>query len=62
ARGVLGGIAGFLALPIESAMGLGWLYTIWASTTVVGSTGLVVLIVKAPVCCHRAADKVLNRV
>lgn len=62
ARGVLGGIAGFLALPMESAMGSGWLYTFWAIMTVVGSAGLVVLVVKAPVWRKRAAEKELNRV
>ncbi|KAF9127517.1 hypothetical protein BGW39_005818 [Mortierella sp. 14UC] len=62
ARGVLGGIAGFLALPMESAMGSGWLYTFWAIMTVVGSAGLAVLVVKAPIWRQRAADKALNRV
>ncbi|KAG0378079.1 hypothetical protein BGX24_004776 [Mortierella sp. AD032] len=62
ARGVFGGIAGFLALPMDSAMGSGWLYTFWAFMTVVGSAGLIVLIVKAPVWRQRAADKALNRV
>ncbi|KAF9902903.1 hypothetical protein EC991_004375 [Linnemannia zychae] len=62
ARGVLGGIAGFLALPMEDGMGSGWLYTFWAIMTVVGSAGLVVLMVRAPIWRQKAADKALNRV
>ncbi|KAF9548020.1 hypothetical protein EC957_007303 [Mortierella hygrophila] len=62
ARGVLGAIAGFVALPMESAMGSGWLYTFWAIMTFVGSAGLVVLVVKAPVWRKRDAEKELNRV
>ncbi|KAF8927900.1 hypothetical protein BGZ47_001907 [Haplosporangium gracile] len=62
ARGVLGGIAGFVALPMEHAMGSGWLYTFWAIMTIVGSAGLVVLTVRAPVWRKRAAEKELNRV
>ncbi|KAF9926478.1 hypothetical protein FBU30_003949 [Linnemannia zychae] len=62
ARGVVGAIAGFLALPMESAMGSGWLYTFWALMTLVGSAGLVVLVFRAPVWRARAAEKALNRV
>ncbi|KAF9096776.1 hypothetical protein BGX23_010464 [Mortierella sp. AD031] len=62
ARGVLGGIAGFLALPMNDAMGSGWLYTFWAMMTFVGSAGLVVLVIRAPVWRQKAADRALNRV
>ncbi|KAG0318150.1 hypothetical protein BGZ99_005841 [Dissophora globulifera] len=62
ARGVTGAIGGFTALPILGAIGNGWLYTIWAFLTIVGSAGLVLMVVKAKSWRESAAEKALNKV
>ncbi|KAF9184113.1 hypothetical protein BGZ51_003551 [Haplosporangium sp. Z 767] len=62
ARGVTGAIGGFTALPMLNAMGNGWLYTFWAFMTIVGSAGLVVMVVKAKSWREKAAEKALERV
>ncbi|KAG0263020.1 hypothetical protein BG011_009417 [Mortierella polycephala] len=62
ARGVTGAIGGFTALPMLDAMGNGWLYTFWAFMTIIGSVGLVVMVVKAKSWREKAAEKALNRV
>ncbi|ORY95986.1 hypothetical protein BCR41DRAFT_414026 [Lobosporangium transversale] len=64
ARGVTGAIGGFTALPLLGAMGSGWLYTFWALMTLLGSIGLVVLLVKAKTWREQeaVAEKVVDRV
>jgi len=63
ARGLTGALGGFTALPMLSTMGSGWLYTFWALMTLVGSSGLVLMVMKAKSWrAKAAADKTLNRV
>ncbi|KAI8363044.1 major facilitator superfamily domain-containing protein [Mortierella sp. GBAus27b] len=62
ARGVTGAIGGFTALPLLSAVGNGWMYTFWGFMTLVGSAGLVLMVVKAKSWRQKAADKALNQV
>ncbi|KAF8948083.1 hypothetical protein BGZ46_005445 [Entomortierella lignicola] len=62
ARGVSGAIGGFTALPLEGAMGSGWLYTLWAILTIFGAFGLVLMVVKAKSWRERAAAKALDKV
>jgi len=62
ARGVTGAISGFACLPMQDAMGDGWLYTFWALMTLVGASGLVLMVVKAKIWRQKAAEKALDRV
>ncbi|KAF9352331.1 hypothetical protein BGX26_009836 [Mortierella sp. AD094] len=62
ARGVTGAIGGFTALPLQGAMGSGWLYTFWACMTLVGAGGLVLMVVKAKSWREKATEKALNKV
>ncbi|KAI1315665.1 hypothetical protein EDD11_000558 [Mortierella claussenii] len=62
ARGVTGAIGGFAALPLMDAMGSGWLYTFWALMTLLGSCGLVLMVVKAKSWRQRAEEKASERV
>ncbi|CAO3570454.1 unnamed protein product [Mortierella alpina] len=62
ARGVTGAISGFACLPMQDAMGNGWLYTFWALMTLVGAAGLVLMVVKAKIWRQKAAEKALDRV
>ncbi|KAG0232759.1 hypothetical protein BGW42_007919 [Actinomortierella wolfii] len=57
ARGLTGAIGGFLALPLMDAMGSGWLYTFWALLTILGSFGLLLMILRAETWRQRALEK-----
>ncbi|KAG0343078.1 hypothetical protein BG004_005494 [Podila humilis] len=57
ARGVMGAVGGFTALPLLEAMGNGWLYTFWAMMTLVGAAGLVLMVFRAPIWRKRKAEK-----
>ncbi|KAF9208613.1 hypothetical protein BGZ49_008273 [Haplosporangium sp. Z 27] len=62
ARGVVGAIGGFTALPLQSAMGSGWLYTLWAILTIFGAFGLVLMVLKAKSWREKAIAKALDKV
>ncbi|KAF9379908.1 hypothetical protein CPC16_010545 [Podila verticillata] len=62
ARGVMGAVGGFTALPLLSALGNGWLYTFWAAMTLVGASGLLLMVLRAPAWRRKAAEKALNKV
>ncbi|KAF9431307.1 hypothetical protein BGZ94_000014 [Podila epigama] len=62
ARGVMGAVGGFTALPMLEAMGNGWLYTFWALMTLLGAAGLVLMVRWAPVWRRKAAEKAKNKV
>ncbi|KAG0338872.1 hypothetical protein BG000_003266 [Podila horticola] len=62
ARGVMGAVGGFTALPLLDAMGNGWLYTFWAAMTLVGASGLLLMVLRAPAWRRKAAEKALNTV
>ncbi|KAF8926363.1 major facilitator superfamily domain-containing protein [Dissophora ornata] len=62
ARGVTGAIGGFTALPLMDAIGNGWLYTFWALMTLLGASGLVLMVLKANSWRQKADEKALNRV
>lgn len=62
ARGVMGAVGGFTALPLLSALGNGWLYTFWAAMTLVGASGLLLMVLRAPTWRRKAAEKALNKV
>ncbi|KAG0073528.1 hypothetical protein BGZ92_003823, partial [Podila epicladia] len=62
ARGVMGAMGGFTALPLLDAMGNGWLYTFWAAMTLVGAAGLLLMVMRAPAWRRKAAEKALNKV
>ncbi|KAG0359369.1 hypothetical protein BG005_000917 [Podila minutissima] len=62
ARGVMGAVGGFTALPLLDAMGNGWLYTFWAAMTLVGAAGLLLMVMRAPAWRRKAAEKALNNV
>ncbi|KAF9938596.1 hypothetical protein BGZ65_012581 [Modicella reniformis] len=62
ARGLVAAIGGFTALPLLDAIGNAWLYTFWAFVTIVGSSGLVLMVLKAKSWREKAAEKALNRV
>ncbi|KAF9105232.1 hypothetical protein BGX27_009717 [Mortierella sp. AM989] len=62
ARGLAGALGGFTALPLNDAMGSGWLYTIWAFMTILGAFGLVLMVVKAKSWREKSTEKALNKV